>query len=59
MKRNGLYNGLYVVILFILGILIFYQTIITLILPFRFNIFILFVEIVLFFFFMFRIIWPY
>lgn len=52
-------NGLSVIILFILGILIFYQSIITLILPFRWNIFVLFLEIFLFFFFLFRIIWPY
>ena len=51
-------NGFTVIILFILGILIFYQAIITLILPFRWNIFVLFLEIFLFFFLLFRIIWP-
>ena len=59
MKFQGPRNGLTVIILFILGMLIFYQAIITLILPFRFNIFILLIEIALFFFFMIRIIWPY
>jgi divalent metal cation (Fe/Co/Zn/Cd) transporter len=59
MKFQGPRNGFSVIILFILGILIFYQAIITLILPFRFNIFILLIEIALFFFFMLRIIWPY
>jgi len=42
-----------------LSILIFYQTILTLILPFRWNIFLLLVEICLLFFLLFRIIWPY
>lgn len=59
MKCNGPRNGFTVIILFILGVLIFYQALITLILPFRFNIFILLLELALFFFFMFRIIWPY
>lgn len=55
MKRG---NGFSVIILFILGILIFYQALITLILPFRWNIFVLLLEIFLFFFFIMRIIWP-
>ena len=59
MKCNGPRNGFTVIILFILGVLIFYQALITLILPFRFNIFILLLELFLFFFFMIRIIWPY
>jgi hypothetical protein len=59
MKCNGPRNGLTIIILFILGVLIFYQALITLILPFRFNIFILLLEISLFFFFIMRIIWPY
>ena len=59
MKCNGPRNGLTIIILFILGVLIFYQALITLILPFRFNIFILLLELALFFFFMLRIIWPY
>lgn len=59
MKCNGPRNGFTVIILFILGVLIFYQALITLILPFRFNIFILLLEISLFFFFIMRIIWPY
>ena len=59
MKFSGPRNGITIIILFILGVLIFYQALITLILPFRFNIFILLLEISLFFFFMLRIIWPY
>jgi len=59
MKCNGPRNGLTIIILFILGVLIFYQALITLILPFRFNIFILLLELALFFFFIMRIIWPY
>ena len=56
-KRPG--SGFTVIILFILAILIFYQLIITLILPFRWNIFLLILEVFLFFFFLGRIIWPY
>ena len=59
MKFNSPRSGFTIIILFILGVLIFYQALITLILPFRFNIFILLLEISLFFFFMLRIIWPY
>ena len=44
--------------IFCLSILIFYQLIITLILPFRFNIFILLVEIFTLFYLLFRIIYP-
>lgn len=42
-----------------LSILIFYQVLITLILPLRFNIFILLIEVALLFFFLYRIVWPY
>lgn len=42
-----------------LSVLIFYQVIITLILPLRFNIFILLIEVGLLFFFLYRIVWPY
>ena len=48
-----------VLAVFILGVLIFYQVIITLILPLRFNIFILLVEFLLLLFFLYRIVWPY
>lgn len=58
MKPFNCNNGFTVIILFLLGILIFYQSIITLIFPFRFNIFILLIELCLFFFFLIRIIWP-
>lgn len=52
-------NGLTVIVLIVLAILIFYQSLITLILPFRWNIFVLFLEIFLFLFFLARIVWPY
>ena len=55
-RRPG--GGFTVILLFILSILIFYQLIITFILPFRWNIFVLLLEIFLFFFFLARIIWP-
>ena len=42
-----------------LSCLIFYQVIITLILPLRFNILVLLIEVGLFFFLLYRIIWPY
>lgn len=63
MKRNcgGCGGGGFfsVLAILILSILIFYQIILTLILPFRFNIFILFIEIALLLFFLYRIVWPY
>lgn len=54
-------NGSFFTVLAILGlsILIFYQVIITLILPLRFNIFILLIEISLLLFLLYRIVWPY
>ena len=42
-----------------LSVLIFYQVIITLILPLRFNVFILLIEISLLLFLLWRIVWPY
>lgn len=48
-----------VLAILILSVLIFYQVIITLILPLRFNLFILLIEVFLLFFLLFRIIWPY
>lgn len=51
--------GFNIIAIFLLSVLIFYQALITLILPFRFNIFILWIELALLFFFLFRIIWPY
>ena len=60
LNNKGFFNGFFSIIsVFILSCLIFYQTIITLILPFRFNIFILLIEIFLLFFILYRIIWPY
>ena len=53
-------NGFFTVLgIFILLCLIFYQVIITLIIPLRFNIFILFIEVILLIFLIYRIIWPY
>ena len=54
--HNRAFNVFWIITL---GILIFYQLLITIILPFRFNIFILFIEITLLFFILFRIVWPY
>lgn len=42
-----------------LSVLIFYQIILTLIIPLRFNIFILLIEITLLLFLLYRIVWPY
>ena len=55
-RKNSFFN---VLAIFILCTLIFYQVLITLILPLRFNIFILFLEVLLLLFFLFRIVWPY
>lgn len=52
-------GGIFTILaIFALCILIFYQIIITLILPLRFNIFILLIETFLLFFLLFRIIYP-
>ena len=53
--RGGFFT---ILALFALSILIFYQIIITLILPLRFNLFILLIETFLFFYLLFRIIYP-
>lgn len=42
-----------------LSVLIFYQVIITLILPLRFNIIVLLIELALLFFCLFKLLWPY
>jgi len=55
-KPPGLFS---IFAILLLGCLIFYQVIITLILPLRFNLFILLIEIFLLFFILYRIIWPY
>ena len=52
-------NGFAVVMIFLLSILIFYQVILTFIFPFRWNIFVLIIELFFLFFFIARIIWPY
>jgi hypothetical protein len=49
---------LYFLVMICLGLLIFYQAIITLILPFRGNILLLLIEIGVFFFMLVKIIWP-
>ncbi len=46
-------------IIICLCVLIFYQALITLILPLRFNVTILLIECFLLFFFLFRLLWPY
>lgn len=52
-------GGLFTILaIFALSILIFYQIIITLILPLRFNLFILLIEVFLLFFLLYRIIYP-
>ncbi len=60
MYHNRNFGGSFFTILalFALSILIFYQIIITLILPLRFNLFILLIEVFLFFYLLFRIIYP-
>ncbi|MBQ3021084.1 MAG: hypothetical protein IJD92_02525 [Bacilli bacterium] len=58
-NNKGFFHGFFSIItVLILSCLIFYQTIITLILPFRFNIFILLIEVFLLFFVLYKIIWP-
>ena len=57
-NRNFGGSFLTIIALFCLAILIFYQVIITLFLPLRFNLFILLIEIFLFFYLLFRIIYP-
>lgn len=55
-KKPGL---VYFIAIIALSLLIFYQIIITLILPFRWHVFLLLLEISALFFLIFRIIWPY
>ena len=47
------------IFIFCLSILIFYQIIITLVLPLRFNIIILLIETFILFFLLFRLLWPF
>ena len=59
MYPRGPGGGFFTILaIFSLCILILYQIIITLILPFRFNIFILLVEVFILFWLLFRIIYP-
>ena len=56
-RRGG--GGFFAILaIFALCILIFYQLIITLILPLRFNIFVLLLEIFILTFLLYRIVWP-
>lgn len=56
-KPHG--GGFFTIIaIFALCILIFYQLIITLILPLRFNIFILLLELFILTFLLYRVVWP-
>ena len=55
-KQPGI---MYFIIMFCLALLIVYQTIITVILPFRGNILLLLIEICALFFMLIKIIWPY
>lgn len=58
-NRNFPGGGLFTILaIFALLILIFYQVLITLILPLRFNIFILLIEVFILFVLLFRIIYP-
>ena len=59
-NNRGFFSGFFSLItVLVLSCLIFYQVIITLILPLRFNIFILLLEVFLLFFVLYRVIWPY
>lgn len=42
----------------VISIMIFWQTLLVLIFPIRFNVFILLVELLLLFFIIYRIVWP-
>lgn len=59
MKRNCNHGLFTVLAIFALCVLIFYQLILTFIIPLRFNIFILLIEILALLFFLYQIIWPY
>lgn len=53
------FNGFFLFLAaLILSCMIFFQTILVLILPLRFNVFILLIEITLLFFIIYRIVWP-
>lgn len=59
-NNNNRGGGIFTILaIFALCILIFYQLIITLILPLRFNIFILLLESFILLFLLYRVIWPY
>lgn len=50
-------KGLWIIIAIIMSIIITYQAILTICVPLRINIFILFIELLFFFYVIFRIIW--
>jgi len=59
-SKGGPFKGFFGIIgIFILCILISYQVILTFFLPIRINLLILFIEICLLFYILWRIIWPY
>lgn len=58
-NHKGRGGGFFTILaIFALCILIFYQLIITLILPLRFNIFILLLELFILTFLLYRVVWP-
>jgi len=58
--RPGPFKGFFgVLAIFILCGLIFYQALLTFLLPFRFNLLILLIEIFILFYILWRIVWPY
>lgn len=57
-RRPGGGGFFSILAIFALCILIFYQLIITLILPLRFNIFVLLLELFILTFLLYRIVWP-
>lgn len=53
------FNGFFLFLAaLVLAVMIFWQAILVLILPLRFNIFILLIELLLLFFIIYRIVWP-
>lgn len=53
------FNGFFLFIAgIVLAIMIFWQTLLVLIFPFRFNVFVLLIELALLFFIIYRVIWP-
>ncbi len=58
-KMNNFFNGFFGLFFgLVLACMIFWQTIFVLIFPLRCNIFVLLIEVALFFFIVYRIVWP-